>query len=296
MTLIKPFSCRIKRVGVVAKGNIKDCASDLKKIIAIIKKHHKDVYLDENGAAEMKGQQGHTVPDLLEKCELIFVLGGDGTLIRVANHLPKKKVLVLGINLGSLGFLSEIVLKDLDAAMDKICSRKFMLDRRSMLKVLHFRNGKQINSFYAINDAVINQGSFARLIELKIDVNQRKVISFKADGLIMATPTGSTAHSLSAGGPVVHPELNALIFTPMCPSNLALRPLVVKDDKQITVKVSTRRQDKNYIGLTIDGQQTVPLKYDDEIKIKKADRHLYLIRLSGNRFFRDLRKKLGWGN
>lgn len=296
MTLIKPFSCRIKRVGVVTKSNIKDSESDLKKIITVVKKHHKDVLLDENGAAEIKGYEGHPLEDLLEKCELIIVLGGDGTLIRVANHLPKKKIFVLGINLGSLGFLSEIVLKDLDSAMEKICSRKFMLDRRCMLRVSHHREGKQINSFYAINDAVINQGAFARLIQLKIDVNQRKVISFKADGLIMATPTGSTAHSLSAGGPVVHPELNALVFTPMCPSNLSLRPLVMKDDKQVTVTVSTRRQDKNYIGLTIDGQQTVPLKFGDEIKIKKADRHLHLIRLSGNRFFRALRSKLGWGN
>jgi NAD+ kinase len=289
MGLVNPFKCSIKNIGIVAKRSVTEKDAEYKKVISVLKKHRKNIYSN-------KGEEALSVEDIVGKCEFIIVLGGDGTILKIAAHMPKKKIMILGVNLGNLGFLSEITLKELEAAIEKICARKYKLDKRCLLKVSHYRNEKQINSFYALNEAVINQGSFARLIEIKIEVNQRKIISFKADGLIIATPTGSTAHSLSAGGPVVHPSINAIIFTPICSSNLSLRPLVMKDDKQITVKIATRRDEKNYIGLTIDGQKTLPLEYGDELKIKKADKNLYLIRLSGNRFFRALRVKLGWGN
>lgn len=289
MGLVKPFKCSIKNVGIVGKQSLLEDDHDYKKVISILKKHKKNVFSN-------KGPDALSIKEIIEKCEFIIVLGGDGTILKVAAQIPKKKIMVLGVNLGNLGFLSEITMKEVESAIEKICARKYKLDKRCLLKVTHFRDEKQVNSFYAFNEAVINQGSFARLIEMKIEVNQRKVMSFRADGLIIATPTGSTAHSLSAGGPVVHPSLDAIIFTPICSSNLSLRPLVMKDDRVVTVKIATHRDEQHYIGLTIDGQQTLPLEYEDELKIKKADRHLYLIRLAGNRFFRALRAKLGWGN
>ena len=279
----------MKNIGIVAKRSIKEDDGEYKKVISVLKKHSRNIHSNV-------GRDAITPEEIVKKCEFIIVLGGDGTMIKVASCPPKKKIMVLGVNMGNLGFLSEITLKELDGTINKIFSGKFRLDKRCILKVSHYRGKKRIGSFYALNEAVINQGSFARLIEMKIEVNQRKIMSFKADGLIIATPTGSTAHSLSAGGPVVHPSINAVVFTPICASNLSLRPLVMRDDKQITVKIETRRNEQNYIGLTLDGQTVLALKYGDELKIKKADRHLYIIRLSGNRFFRALRAKLGWGN
>jgi len=148
----------------------------------------------------------------------------------------------------------------------------------------------------ALNDAVINQGAFARLIRMDIDINNRKVTSVQADGLIIATPSGSTAHSLSAGGPIVHPKVDGIVITPICPSSLSMRSIVLPASRQITITVETQRKDQqeSFIGLTLDGQDMIGLQYGDKIKIRRSKRGFYLARI-GNRYYKMLRNKLGWG-
>ena len=176
-------------------------------------------------------------------------------------------------------------------------SNKYRLDVRNLLRVTLYRKGKKIETFVALNEAVINQGNFARLIELSAEINQRRMVRFKADGIIVATPTGSTGHSLSAGGPIVHPQLNAFVFTPVCPSALTMRPIIIPNNRQLTLTIETERKFKdNQIALTIDGQIVVPLKYGDKIKIRRSTRHFLLARMTNTRYYRMLRDKLHWGH
>ena len=234
----------------------------------------------------------------MEKADLAITFGGDGTLIKLARNTGYKNIPVFSINLGTVGFLTEIqktenVLKNLE----RIFEKKYRIDARSLLRVTLYRKGEKIETFLALNEAVINQGNFARLIELSAEIDQRRMVQFKADGIIVATPTGSTGHSLSAGGPIVHPQLDAFVFTPVCPSALTMRPIIIPNSRQLTLKIETERKFKdNEIALTIDGQIVVPLKYGDQIKIRRSSRNFLLARMTNTRYYRMLRDKLHWGH
>jgi NAD+ kinase len=281
-------------IGIIAKSNIGEQADVLKKIVAILKKYKKELLLDAHSAPIVNGGKGLDKTEIFNKSDMIIVLGGDGTILKSAAALGKKIVPVLGVNMGHLGFMSEVMPSELDEALKKIFKKQYNLDRRAMLRVTQYRGGHKVNTFLAMNDAVINQGLFARLIELKIEIDQRKVADYKADGLIIATPTGSTAHQLSAGGPIVHPSLNALVITPICPSTLAIRPIVIPNNRQVKVTIQTQRRGAYNIGLTMDGQITIPLEYGDEIRMRKSSRQFYMIRLAPKNYYRLLREKLGW--
>lgn len=235
---------------------------------------------------------------LMARCDLILTFGGDGTLIKLARHTTEKPVPVLSVNLGHLGFLTEVQKSgDLIPSLKKVLAGNYLLDTRALLRLTIYRRGKKIASHIALNEAVINQGNFARLIELSADMNQRRMVQFKADGVIIATPTGSTAHSLSAGGPIVHPKLQAIIFTPICPSTLSMRPIVLPSDRQITLNIHTERRFKdNQIALTLDGQVVTPIEYGDQIKIRLSKRQFHLVRLQNTRYYQMLREKLSWGS
>ena len=281
-------------IGLITKSNIGEQVEDLKKIVAKIRKYRKKILFDMHAAPLITGEKGLEKAEIFAKSDLVVILGGDGTILKAASSIGKKIVPVLGINMGNLGFMTEGLPADFEQAFRKVLKKDYHMDKRSLLRVTQYRKNKKINTFLSMNDAVINQGLFARLIELKIEIDQRKVADYNADGLIIATPTGSTAHSLSAGGPIVQPSLNALIITPICPSTLAIRPIVIPNNRQVRVTIQTKRRGAYNIGLTMDGQITIPLEYGDEIKVRKSSRQFYMVRLAPKNYYRLLREKLGW--
>jgi NAD+ kinase len=293
----KPFDCKkVKTVGVIAKRNIEPHKKLLLKLERYFKKRKIKIVWDENTARALDKKQGFKKEKLLQRSDMAITLGGDGTLLKTARRHPRNNVPILAVNLGTLGFLTETTEAKLFHVLKKIFDGYCRLDRRSILRVTLYRKGKKHSTYLALNDAAINQGAFARLIQLKVDINQRLVNRFKADGLIVATPTGSTGHSLSAGGPIVHPHVEGFIFNPVNPVSLSMRPIILPENRQINIHIETERRggEAEDIGLTLDGQELVPLKYGDEIKIRKSKRNMYLIR-EGTRYYKVLRNKLNWG-
>lgn len=284
-----------QKIGIISKRELAKNSKFLKTLVGILKKSKKDIFFDLHSAEVLKTSKSYNKADLFEICDLILVLGGDGTVLKSASAVGTKNTPILSINLGTLGFLTAVKSTEIKTALQKVFQNKFHLDKRPLLRITHYRKNKKLATFLSLNDAVINQGSFARLIQLDIKVDESKILSFKADGMIVATPTGSTAHSLSAGGPIVHHDLDALILTPICPSTLALRPIVISNNKEIKIKIATQRHGVYNIGLTLDGQTTVPLEYGDEIKIRKSSRSFYMVRVHHKNYYVLLREKLGWG-
>lgn len=293
----KAFSCeKVKKVGVITKRNIESHVKLLRKLEKYLNKKNVEIIWDTNSAKALDKKKGFHKERLLVKSDMVITLGGDGTLLKTARRHPKKIVPILAINLGTLGFLTETTEDKLFDLLDKTFKGQCSLDRRSILRATLYRKGKKYSTYLALNDVAINQGAFARLIQLRIEINQRLVNRFKADGLIVATPTGSTAHSLSAGGPIVHPHVQGFVLNPMNPVSLSMRPIILPENRQLNIYIETERRggEAEEIGLTIDGQEVVPLQYEDEIKIRKSKRNLYLIR-EGTKYYKVLRNKLNWG-
>ncbi len=248
-----------------------------------------------------KGEATRT--QLLKDADIVLSLGGDGTLLKIVRDLPlRRNLYVLGVNLGTLGFNTEV--QDPNKVyeiLDEFFAGSYHIDERLLIRATLYRKGVKIATHLALNEAVINQGNFARLISLYAEIDQRKMIEFKADGVIVATPTGSTGHSLSAGGPIIHPRIDGFVFTPICPADLTVRPIIIPSNRQITIRIDTdRRYVDNQIGLTIDGQIMIPVEYGDVIKVRASHRKLRLIRAhvkasGGGNYYKLLREKLSWG-
>lgn len=287
---------QIKTVGIITKRTISNHQKVLKQLVEFLKKHKKEIIFDENSCKFFDGEKGYGKEELLNKVDFAIVMGGDGTILKAARRTPRKRTLILGVNFGTLGFLTESNPLKMYECLEKIFQGQYVIDKRSLLRTTVYRKGKKINTSLALNDAVINQGAFARLIRMDIEINNIKVTSVKADGLIIATPSGSTAHSLSAGGPIVHPKVEGIVMTPICASSLSMRAIVLPDTRQLTITIETDRRDEqeSFIGLTLDGQDMIVLKYGDQIKIRRSKRAFYLVR-TGNRYYKMLRNKLGWG-
>ncbi len=288
----------IQKIGLIARRKIiekKEAAEFIKQLVKYLKDKKKEVYLDPHTCEAIEAKESYKKQQLLKDMDMVITLGGDGTLLKTARAVSRKRVLILGVNLGNLGFLTECTPDKTFAALDKVFEDQYNIDKRSLLRVTVYREGKKIETYLALNDAVVNQGAFARLISMNLAVNNRKIVQFKADGMIVATPTGSTAHSLSAGGPIVHPQIEGLILTPICPTSLSMRSIIIPDNRQLTVTIETqRREDNDVIGLTIDGQDLSMLKYGDQIKFRRSKRHAFLIRIK-NQYYKMLRNKLYWG-
>ena len=224
--------------------------------------------------------------------DLVLVLGGDGTMIATARLLGDEEVPVLGVNYGGLGYLTEFRIEELYSALESILSGNYRLDKRVMLSVeLHSRDGS-ITRNRVLNDVVINKSALARIIEIEAYLNQQFVSSFRADGLIVSTPTGSTAYNLSAGGPVIFPSMNAIVITPICPFTLSNRPIVVPDNAVIELLMKTDSED---VALTLDGQVGCPLGVNEPVIIRKSRTTFNLIQPSNRNYFDVLRDKLRWG-
>jgi NAD+ kinase len=289
----------IKTVAIITKRSITDNAAQkkcLRQLVKFLKKNKKRILCDNNSAPLFKKVEGHKKDYLLKNADLAITLGGDGTILKTARKLSRKKILILGVNFGNLGFLTECRPDKMLECLTRIFKGNYHIDKRSLLRATIYRSGKKADTYLALNDAVINQGAFARLIEMDLAIDSLKLVKFKADGLIVSTPTGSTAHSLSAGGPIVHPYIEGLILTPICPNSLSMRPIILPDQKMLTVTIETQRHNENaVIGLTLDGQDMTTLNYGDKIKIRRSKRFLNMVR-TRHRYYRTLHNKLSWGD
>lgn len=228
----------------------------------------------------------------LSGCGLVVVLGGDGTMIAAARMIGEAEVPVLGINYGSLGYLTDFRIEELHTAVESVVSGKFETDHRVMLRAELIRDGESIANGRVLNDVVINKAALARIIAIEVRLNGLFVNSFRSDGLIVATPTGSTAYNLSAGGPIVYPSMNAVVLTPICPFTLTNRPIVIPDDAQIELKLESGSEG---VILSLDGQTGFPLVVGDIVRIRKSRTTLNLVQPENRNYFDVLRKKLQWG-
>jgi NAD+ kinase len=228
----------------------------------------------------------------IARADMVIVLGGDGTLIRASRELKSRAIPILGINLGSLGFLTEIPVADLFTALDDVLEGRFRVDSRMKLSCRLYRGGNVLLEDEVLNDVVINKGALARIADHETRIDGQKVVTYKSDGVILATPTGSTAYSLSAGGPIVHPSVDCIVMTPICPHALTQRPLVLPGSHTVSIRLASHSED---VFLTIDGQSGHPLKCDDILEVRRSANRVLLVRNPKMGYFAILREKLHWG-
>ena len=229
---------------------------------------------------------------LVENSDLIVVLGGDGTMISTARMIGDAEVMVLGVNYGSLGYLTDFRIEEMYSALEAIFEGNYEIDRRVMLGAEHWRDDEMLAKGRVLNDVVINRAALARIIEIDVYLNGLFVNSFRSDGLIAATPTGSTAYNLSAGGPIIYPSMNAIVLTPICPFALTNRPIVVPDDADIELRL---KDENEGVVLTLDGQTGYGLRSGDTVKIRKSRTTFNLLQPPNRNYFDVLRNKLKWG-
>jgi NAD+ kinase len=224
--------------------------------------------------------------------DLVVVLGGDGTLLAAARILGDLQVPIVAINYGSLGFLTEVTLDEMYPALERVLAGEFATQMRMMVDVQVVRAGKPVAEYRALNDVVINKGTLSRMIELEARVDGQYVSRFRADGLIVSTPTGSTAYNLSAGGPIIHPTMEAMVLTPICSHTLTNRPLVLSENVQVEITLRSAQDD---VFVTVDGQVGENLKMDDRLMVEKSGTALKLVAPIDKNYFDVLRGKLKWG-
>jgi NAD+ kinase len=251
------------------------------------------VFIDEQTQAVV-GANGPALPreELVDKVDLLIVLGGDGTLLAVARALAGRSVPILAVNLGGLGFLSSVTLDELYPVLETILAGEHLTSERMMLEAEIIHSNKPAERLTALNDAVANKAALARMLDLDVHVDQHHVGRYRADGLIIATPTGSTAYSLAAGGPIIHPDIDAFVITPICPHMLTNRPLVIPDTARVEVRFPATGEP---VFLTIDGQIGFQLQPQDRVVITKASTKVQVIRPPRKTYYEILRSKLRWG-
>ncbi len=297
----------MKRIGIIAKKNKPEAVNIARSLVEWFQTKKMEVYVEEEMGNLLftSGSSLRVDPPLSDSyinsverseipnhVEMIIVLGGDGTLLSVARLVRDYEVPILGVNLGGLGFLTEITLEELYRVLERVIQGDFITDERVVLNAAVIRRGERMAEFTVLNDAVINKGALARIIDLETTINGEYLTTFKSDGLIISTPTGSTAYNLSAGGPIVYPSLHSIIITPICPHTLTNRPIMVPDDVEIRVILKAKQQE---VILTLDGQQGFYLEFEDVVEVRKAESRILLIKSPYRHYFEVLREKLKWG-
>jgi NAD+ kinase len=288
----------IQRIGVVVKRHQPDALQTLCRLTEWL--NQRSIILvggPEIERERIEHESGCSVEEVQEdqlaaSVDLILVLGGDGTMIGTARMLGDREVPVIGVNYGGLGYLAEFRIEELFGALESILKGEYKLEKRVMLAVELFRGEDNVSRSRVLNDVVINKSALARIIEIEAYLNNQFVNSFRADGLIVSTPTGSTAYNLSAGGPVIYPSMNAIVITPICPFTLSNRPIVVPDDAEIELRLKTEEEE---VALTLDGQVGFPLKVEDRVLIRKSRTTFNLVQPMNRNYFEVLRDKLRWG-
>jgi NAD+ kinase len=252
----------------------------------------RTLYDNETASALHDSSHGLTREEVAEQSQLLLVLGGDGTLLAAARVAAPLGIPILPINMGSLGFLTSFMLEEMYPALEQVLAGRFSCSERIMLDVELHRDAEVIERQSVVNEAVVNKGALARMIDLQLTIDADFVCRYRADGLIIATPTGSTAYSLSAGGPIVHPGVESWIVTPICPHTLSDRPVVVRDSSLVEVHLSG---DTESVFLTLDGQTGIPMQAADVVRMRRAAERLRLIQPAQKSYFEILRNKLKWG-
>ena len=282
-----------RSVGIIYKHNFEPARAEARKLEGYLKGKGINVFLESMNTKTTAGLRTEEASSIPHDVDWVVVLGGDGTLLGAARRVGKYGVPILGVNLGSLGFLTEIPLSRLYPAIDMMLDNALEVESRLMLETKVLREGQDMGCFLVLNDVVINKGALSRILELDVHINDQFLTTFRADGLIVSTPTGSTAYNLSAGGPILYPTLSNLILTPICPFTLTNRPIILPDSD--AVYISMRKASEEKVSLTFDGQMGFDLLHDDRVMIYKSEKRIKLIKSPDQTYFGILRTKLMWG-
>jgi NAD+ kinase len=280
-------------VGLVVKNHDPKALETARQVTRWLKERKKKVLVEKSAAAALNEKRGYTKKEIASRAHLLVVLGGDGTLLSAGRLVPSEKTPILGVNLGGLGFITEISIEEMFSVLSQVLSGDIHLEKRMLLDVALISKGRRKRrAFRVLNDVVIIKKATSHIIDLEAYVDNVYLCTYKGDGLIIATPTGSTAYSLSSGGPILYPTLGAIALSPVCPHTLTNRPLVVSDGCHISVKVKCKGQD---VVLSLDGQEAVPLSTGDIVEVKKSDTRVSLVKAPSRSYFDVLRDKLRWG-
>lgn len=281
-----------KRAGILTRPSQPDVVEMIKRLLSWLGERGIQVFIESRYQQEIPGA-AHLDPARMPfSIDLAIVLGGDGTMISVSRLLGSRKIPVLGVNFGSLGYLTEFSINELFPALEEVLAGNITTDSRALFDVVAHRGEESLLEGAVLNDAVINRGASSSIVELDCWIDSQFVNRFRGDGLIISTPTGSTAYTLSAGGPILHPSTSAMVITPICPHTLSNRPVVVPDSVRLEIELITRGKE---VVLTLDGQLHVPLTCGDRITISKSARSFELIKPAKRNYFEVLRGKLKWG-
>ena len=289
----------IRSIGIISKPRKEELAVLLPELLAWLKHRGIQALIDRETASSLDAaaRSAIDVPilersELPQRSDLILVLGGDGTLLAAARNVESHNVPILAVNLGSLGFLTAVTVGELYDTLELVLDGKHQIDCRKMLQVQVIRAGNVAGTYQALNDAVLNKAAIARILDFEAYVDGRFLTLFKADGVIISTPTGSTAYSLAAGGPIIYPSVEAFIVTPICPHTLTNRPVVVPDRSRIEIVIKGEAES---VFLTVDGQVGLSLHHEDRIVCDLSPSRINLVRPPHKEFFEVLRSKLKWG-
>jgi NAD+ kinase len=282
----------MKKIGVIAKLHHEVAAPVLKELCDWLRSHDREVFLDGMTAKLIDEESPYRKADIPRLVDLIIVLGGDGTLLSVARLLVDFEVPLLGINLGSLGFLTEVPRHEMIHTVERAFSGDVIVEKRLLLKAEVLRQGELVASSYCLNDTVVSKGTLARMVRLHILVDGQFMTGLRADGLIVASPTGSTAYCLSAGGPIVHPASDVIVLAPISPHVLTNRPVILPDTSHIEIRLTSEEESSM---VTFDGQVGFTLRSGDVVEVRAAENRLNLIVSPERNYFEVLRTKLKWG-
>jgi NAD+ kinase len=277
---------------MVLKPNKPDALSLAREVLQWMAKHQVEIMLEEGVAKELDHPLFCLRSEMGGRIDFLIVLGGDGTLLSAVRDLGDRQVPILGVNLGGMGFLTEITLDELFQVLEQLLKGTLRTEMRKRLAVSVFHNGKKLCEYCVLNDGVITKGVLARIIHLRMSIDGHDVTTYHGDGVIISTPTGSTAYSLAAGGPIVYPTMDTILITPICPHTLTNRPLLIPDRARVEFTLESRESD---VHLTLDGQVGCPLHPFDRVAITQAAHPVVFIKSPFKDYFEILRTKLKWG-
>jgi len=284
----------LKAVGIVSKPKKDDICSVAPQLLVWLEEHGIRAVIDQETAGCLGHSDGVPRNEIAEKVDLLVVLGGDGTLLAAVRLVEEPPIPVLGVNLGYLGFLTEITVDEIYQVLEDILADRHQVSRRAKLRAELTRAGERVASYDALNDVVLHKAALARIIDLDVSVDGKFVSHIRADGLIVGSPTGSTAYSLAVGGPIVLPSVDAMLVTPIAPHMLTNRPLVIPGDCAVEVLVGNTHQEEA-VHITVDGQVGEEVQQGDRLRVRRSTRYIDLIVSPHRNYFQVLRSKLRWG-
>ena len=287
--MAEPNRRRIRTVLVVGKRDSRAALPAVRRVARLVEGLGAEVVFDARTARALGWKPSAAAA---ARAGLCVVVGGDGTLLSAARSIAARPVPILGINLGGLGFMAETAPAEAASALREAIEGRFKISRRMTLEVTLLRRGRPVVRQSALNDVVITKSALARIIDLRVSIDRQMLTVYRSDGLIVSTPTGSTAYSLSAGGPIIHPEMAALLISPICPHTLTMRPVVVPSSARVEVTLETGDSE---VYLTLDGQVGHPLRAGDRVKVREGATPVLMVRSRRRNYFEVLRRKLRWG-